>query len=46
MEYFETLEAPHKEFVWFENSAHSPNLEEPDRYQEILIDRVLPIAVH
>ncbi len=46
VEYFETLEAPHKEFVWFENSAHSPNLEEPDRYQEILIDRVLPIAVH
>ena len=45
-EYFEQLEAPYKEFVWFENSAHSPNLEEPDRYQEILIDRVLPIASH
>jgi len=43
-EYFEALEAPSKEFIWFENSAHSPNLEEPARYQEILIEKVLPIA--
>ena len=41
-EFSRTLEAPHNEIVWFENSAHSPNLEEPDRYQEILIQKVLP----
>ncbi len=39
-EYFELLEAPSKELVWFENSAHSPNLEEPERYQSVLIERV------
>lgn len=39
--YFEILEAPHKEIVWFEESAHSPNLEEPERYQEALIQKVL-----
>jgi len=41
-EFSRTLEAPHNEIVWFENSAHNPNLEEPDRYQEILIQKVLP----
>lgn len=40
-EFYEALEAPHKEIVWFENSAHAPNLEEPDRYQEILVRKVL-----
>ncbi len=44
-EYFEVLEAPHKEIVWFEHSAHSPNLEEPERYQAVLIDEILP-ATH
>ena len=41
---YEGLSAPHKELVWFENSAHSPNLEEPGRYQEVLIERLLPIS--
>ncbi len=39
--YFAVLEAPHKEIVWFEDSAHSPNLEEPERFQEMLIRKVL-----
>jgi len=43
-EYFEILEAPSKEIVWFENSAHSPNEEESDRYQQVLIERILPLA--
>jgi pimeloyl-ACP methyl ester carboxylesterase len=39
--YAEQLQAPHKEIVWFERSAHSPNLEEPDRFQELMVSRVL-----
>lgn len=39
--YFEVLEAPHKEMIWFERSAHAPNLEEPERFQEVLISRIL-----
>jgi pimeloyl-ACP methyl ester carboxylesterase len=39
-EYFEALSAPHKEMVWFENSAHSPNVEEPDRYQELMFEKL------
>lgn len=40
--YFEILEAPHKEIVWFENSAHMPNIEEPDLFQDTIIRNVLP----
>jgi pimeloyl-ACP methyl ester carboxylesterase len=35
--YFDSLEAPTKELVWFENSAHTPHLEEPERYRELLM---------
>lgn len=30
--YYDILKAPHKEIVWFEYSAHSPNFEEPDKF--------------
>jgi pimeloyl-ACP methyl ester carboxylesterase len=33
-QYFKLIQAPHKELVWFENSAHFPFLEEPDRFAE------------
>lgn len=35
--YFEKINAPHKEIVWFENSGHFPNLEETQKYQEQII---------
>jgi pimeloyl-ACP methyl ester carboxylesterase len=31
-EYFTRLDAPHKELVWFEESAHFPFFEEPERF--------------
>lgn len=34
--YYEVLEAPHKELIWFEHSAHSPNFEEPGRFVETM----------
>lgn len=41
-EYFEKLDAPRgKKIIWFENSAHAPFLEEPDRYAEVMINTVL-----
>jgi pimeloyl-ACP methyl ester carboxylesterase len=36
-QYFELIQAPHKELVWFENSAHFPFLEEPDRFAEEML---------
>jgi pimeloyl-ACP methyl ester carboxylesterase len=35
--YFESLRAPAKRLVWFEHSAHMPNLEEPNKFQHELI---------
>lgn len=34
--YFDMLQAPSKELVWFENSAHMPHLEEPHAFKELL----------
>jgi pimeloyl-ACP methyl ester carboxylesterase len=41
--YFEALKAPRKQLVWFENSAHLPNTEEKDRFNEFMIQTVLPV---
>jgi pimeloyl-ACP methyl ester carboxylesterase len=36
IEYCAKASAPKKRIIWFENSGHLPNLEEPDRFQEVL----------
>jgi pimeloyl-ACP methyl ester carboxylesterase len=40
-DYFEKLDAPVKGFYSFEESAHSPMFEEPDKVQKILLEDVL-----
>jgi len=39
--YFEAIEAPIKKFYTFENSAHSPHLEEPQRVNDIIKNHIL-----
>jgi len=39
--YYGLLKAPYKEIVWFDNSCHWPNLDEPEAYQVKLINIVL-----
>ena len=39
--YFENLKAPLKGFYTFEQSAHSPMFEEPEKMQKILREDVL-----
>jgi proline iminopeptidase len=34
--YAELLQAPSKQLVWFEHSAHMPHLEEPERFRHLL----------
>lgn len=35
--YFEALQAPRgKEFIWFENSSHFPDFEEPRKFQQVM----------
>jgi pimeloyl-ACP methyl ester carboxylesterase len=38
--YFEALKAPRKELVWFESSAHLPNTEDKDKFNEFMIKTV------
>jgi pimeloyl-ACP methyl ester carboxylesterase len=35
--YASLLQAPGKELVWFENSAHTPHLEEPGKFRDLLL---------
>jgi pimeloyl-ACP methyl ester carboxylesterase len=41
---FDKINAPAKDFVWFENSGHFPFTEEPTKFTDTLIQRVLPLA--
>ncbi len=34
------MNAPHKEIIWFEDSGHFPNWDEPDIYQDKIMDIV------
>ena len=40
--YFATIRAPCKRLVWFEASAHNPPFEEPETFNRLLIEEVLP----
>lgn len=42
--YLSQLEAPKKGLIWFENSAHSPMYEEPEKFCEVLIQKIRPEA--
>lgn len=35
-DYYEKLEAPEKEIIWFEHSGHNPWINEPDRFVEVV----------
>ena len=40
--YYKKIEAPYKEWIWFENSAHSPIFEESDMFAEIMVSDISP----
>src|SRR5207253_11106448 len=43
-DYVQTINAPQKEIVWFENSSHFPFYEEKQKFTDELVQRVLPLA--
>ena len=44
-DYFRALDAPKgKELLWFEKSAHWPQLDEPEKFRQLMIERVLKTA--
>ena len=38
IDFCKKLEVPKKEIIWFENSAHHPNIDEPEKFQNELIN--------
>jgi proline iminopeptidase len=45
-EWFATVKAPSKQFVWFENSAHLPMTEQPGEFLISLVQYARPLAVN
>ena len=43
-EWFEGIEAPHKELIWFENSGHNPMGDEPERFKKLLREKLSAIS--
>ena len=42
--WFERIRAPVKRLLWFEQSAHNPPFEEPERFVRAMVGEVLPLA--
>lgn len=43
-DFFEKMNDPDKHFVWFENSGHFPFTEEAQKFKDILVQQVRPLA--
>jgi pimeloyl-ACP methyl ester carboxylesterase len=41
-QYFEVLNAPHKELIWFEHSGHNPWVTESDAFVDVIVNKILP----
>jgi pimeloyl-ACP methyl ester carboxylesterase len=44
-QYLDHISAPRKAFIWFEHSGHYPPFEEPGRFNTVIIETILPIAL-
>ncbi len=40
-EYYELLDAPHKELIWFEHSGHNPWVTESARFVDVMVNKIL-----
>jgi pimeloyl-ACP methyl ester carboxylesterase len=41
-QYYELLNAPHKELIWFEHSGHNPWVTESAAFVDVVVNKVLP----
>lgn len=42
--YFESIDAPSKQLIWFERSAHHPPFEEAETFNRVMIEAVLSLV--
>lgn len=43
-DFYDSIVAPDKDLVWFENSAHGPLGEEPEKFKDLMREKFLKIA--
>ena len=43
-DYYDSIIAPDKDLIWFENSAHGPLGEEPEKFKRLMREKLLKIA--
>jgi pimeloyl-ACP methyl ester carboxylesterase len=43
--YYDVLQAPSKTLIWFEESGHEPPAEEPEKFNNLMVEMVRPVAV-
>jgi pimeloyl-ACP methyl ester carboxylesterase len=43
--YLDTLVAPSKKLVWFEESGHEPFVDEPSKFNASMVELVRPVVV-
>lgn len=44
-QYYDKLSAPTKEIIWFENSAHFPFYEEPQKFNKMIIEKFISHSI-
>jgi pimeloyl-ACP methyl ester carboxylesterase len=44
--YFDALNAPVKKLVWFEESGHEPFVDEPDKFNRLMVQLVRPASLN
>ncbi len=43
-DFYDSIQAPDKDLVWFEHSAHGPLGEEPEKFKALIREKFLAIA--
>lgn len=45
-QFFKRLKAPWKKIFWFGKSGHAPHFEEPEKFADIFVTKILPETAH
>jgi pimeloyl-ACP methyl ester carboxylesterase len=41
--WYDMIEAPEKDLIWFENSGHNPMNDEPDKFKRLLREKLMAV---
>lgn len=45
-DWYDMIEAPQKELIWFEESGHNPMNDEPDKFKRLLREKLMAVKEH